>query len=106
MTSQSQTESWLIVRYSILALVILTLLGLFMLWRVDNVRIERFRLALLNEVIPKTTILTGPLKSVGRFFSNMASYSDVYKQNERLKLELIEMRQWRIKFMIIINDIF
>ena len=66
-----------------------------MLWRVDNVRIERFRLALLNEVIPKTTILTGPLKSVGRFFSNMASYSDVYKQNERLKLELIEMRQWR-----------
>ena len=95
MTSQNQSESWLVIRYIVLAIVFLLLLTAFLLWRIDNVRVERFRLALLNQIVPNVTFLTMPIKSVGRLVKDLTSYANVFQQNKRLKLELNEMKKWR-----------
>tara|TARA_A100001015_G_scaffold134398_1_gene149127 strand:+ start:73 stop:936 length:864 start_codon:yes stop_codon:yes gene_type:complete len=95
MAAQSQDEPWLVVRYIVLVLVFLFLVAAFLLWRIDNERAERFRLALLNQIVPNVTFLTSPIKSLGRIVSDLKSFSNVYKQNESLKLELSQMRKWR-----------
>ncbi len=95
MASQGQGEHLGIIRYILLATILVLLLAIFLFWRIDNARAERFRLALLNQIVPNVTFLTSPIKSVGRMVTNMTSYADVYKQNKRLQLELNEMKKWR-----------
>ena len=58
-------------------------------------RVERFRLALLNEIVPNVTFLTNPIKSLGRIVSDLTSYANVHEQNKSLKLELDRMKKWR-----------
>jgi len=41
------------------------------------------------------TFLTKPVKSIGRFVSDMTAYANVYQQNKKLKQELSEMKKWR-----------
>ena len=95
MASQGQGEHLGIIRYILLATILVLLLAIFLFWRIDNVRAERFRLALLNQIVPNVTFLTSPVKSVGRMVTGMTSYTNVYKQNKRLQLELNEMKKWR-----------
>ena len=95
MASQGQGEHLGIIRYILLATILVLLLAIFLFWRIDNVRAERFRLALLNQIVPNVTFLTSPVKSVGRMVTGMTSYTNVYKQNKRLQLELKEMKKWR-----------
>ncbi len=95
MTSQSQSESWKVIRYIVLAIIFLLLLVVFLFWRIDNSRAERLRLALLNQIVPNVTFLTKPVKSIGRFVSDMTAYANVYQQNKKLKQELSEMKKWR-----------
>ena len=95
MAAQSQYESWLIVRYIGLIVIFLFLIAAFLLWRIDNARAERFRLALLNQIVPNVTFLTGPIKSIGRTVSDLKSFVNVYQQNESLKIELSQMKKWR-----------
>ncbi len=75
--------------------VFVALLGLFLLWRIENVRVERFRLALLNQIVPNVTFLTNPIKSLGRAMSDLTLYIDVYEKNKTLKRELHEMKKWK-----------
>ena len=95
MASQGQGEHLGIIRYILLATILVLLLAIFLFWRIDNARAERFRLALLNQIVPNVTFLTSPIKSVGRMVTDMTSYTNVYKQNKRLQLELNEMKKWR-----------
>jgi rod shape-determining protein MreC len=95
MASQGQGEHLGIIRYILLATILVLLLAIFLFWRIDNARAERFRLALLNQIVPNVTFLTSPVKSVGRMVTGMTSYTNVYKQNKRLQLELNEMKKWR-----------
>ncbi len=95
MASQGQGEHLGIIRYILLATILVLLLAIFLFWRIDNARAERFRLALLNQIVPNVTFLTSPIKSVGRMVTDMTSYANVYKQNKRLQLELNEMKKWR-----------
>ena len=95
MASQGQGEHLGIIRYILLATILVLLLAIFLFWRIDNARAERFRLALLNQIVPNVTFLTSPIKSAGRLVTDITSYANVYKQNKRLQLELNEMKKWR-----------
>ena len=95
MSSKSQTDYWLIFRYFILFVTFLFFLFLFFLWRIDNHRVERFRLALLNQIVPKVEFFTLSIKSIGRVAIDISSFTNVYEQNKRLKNELQDMRKWR-----------
>ena len=95
MSLKSQRDYWLIFRYIIWISVFLLFLLLFFLWRIDNYRVERFRLAILNYTIPNVEFFTSSVKVVGRIFLDISSFTNVYEQNKTLKKELQDMRKWR-----------
>ena len=58
MSLKNQRDYWLIFKYIIITSVFSLFLFLFFLWRIDNYRVERFRLAILNYTIPNVQFFT------------------------------------------------
>ena len=58
MSLKSQRDYSLVLRYIIFLIAIIFFLLLFLLWRIDNHRAERFRLALLNQIVPNVEFFT------------------------------------------------
>ena len=95
MSLKSQRDYWLVFRYIILLVAIIFFLFLFFLWRIDNHRAERIRLALLNQIIPNVEFFTTSIKVIGRIVLDISSFTNVYEQNQNLKNELQDMKKWR-----------
>ncbi len=95
MSLKSQRNYWLVLRYIIILGTIVFFLFLFLMWRIDNHRVERFRLALLNQIVPNVEIFTSSIKVIGRIVLDISSFINVYEQNKNLKSELQDMRKWR-----------
>ena len=95
MSLKNQRDYWLIFKYIIITSVFSLFLFLFFLWRIDNYRVERFRLAILNYTIPNVQFFTSSVKLVGRIFLDISDFTNVYEQNKSLKKELQDMRKWR-----------
>ena len=95
MSLKSQRDYWLVFRYIILLVTIIFFLFLFFLWRIDNHRAERFRLALLNQIVPNVEFFTSSIKVIGRIVLDISSFTNVYEQNQKLKNELQDMKKWR-----------
>ena len=95
MSLKSQRDYWLVLRYIILLVAFIFFLLLFLLWRIDNHRAERFRLALLNQIGPNVEFFTSSIKVIGRIVLDISSFTNVYEQNQNLKNELQDMKKWR-----------
>ena len=95
MSLKSQKDFWLLFKYTILLGTIIFFLFLFFLWRIDNHRAERFRLALLNQIVPNVEFFTSSIKVIGRIVLDISSFTNVYEQNQNLKNELQDMKKWR-----------
>ena len=95
MSLKSQRDYSLVFRYIILFVAIIFFLFLFFLWRIDNHRAERIRLALLNQIIPNVEFFTTSIKVIGRIVLDISSFTNVYEQNQNLKKELHDMKKWR-----------
>ena len=74
-------------------LVILFLL--FILWRIDNPRAERFRMAVIDKVVPNMEWVMSPVTRLSRMVDDFQSYARIYEQNQELRLELQQMKAWR-----------
>ena len=68
---------------------------LFLIWRIDNARVERLRAALVDQVMPSFEWTIKPIAATGRMLSDLRSYQRVYAQNEELRRELQRMLGWR-----------
>ncbi|MFL2812565.1 MAG: rod shape-determining protein MreC [Paracoccaceae bacterium] len=95
MSLKVERDYWLVFRYIILLGAIVFFLFLFFLWRIDNHRAERFRLALLNQIVPNVEFFTSSVKVIGRIVLDISSFTNVYEQNQNLKNELQDMKKWR-----------
>ena len=95
MSLKVERDYWLVFRYIILLGAIVFFLFLFFLWRIDNHRAERFRLALLNQIVPNVEFFTSSIKVIGRIVLDISSFTNVYEQNQNLKNELQDMKKWR-----------
>ena len=75
--------------------VLLCLFAIFMVWRIDSPRVERFRLAVIDRVIPNfdwaMVHVTGTINLVRDF----QSYQRIYRQNQELRRELQQMKSWK-----------
>jgi rod shape-determining protein MreC len=71
------------------------LLGLFLLWRIDNPRIERLRMEITDRVIPNFSAVTAPVTSAVNILRSARSYSRIYQQNQELRRELHQMKAWK-----------
>ena len=93
--NDSDPEFWRIVRRIFVFCLSLGLLGLFLLWRIDNPRAEQVRMALIDRISPAIEWSVSPVAGLARFIDDFQSYSRVYEQNQELRRELQRMRGWR-----------
>jgi len=83
------------VRRLVIGVLALLLLALFLLWRIDSPRVERFRTAVLDTVVPNMDWAMAPVTRVSRMVEDFRSYARIYEQNQELRRELQQMRAWR-----------
>jgi rod shape-determining protein MreC len=83
------------VRRLVLGVLAVVLLALFLVWRIDSPRVERFRSAVIDTVVPNMDWAMAPITSTVRMFEDFRSYTRIYEQNQELRRELQQMRAWR-----------
>ncbi|MEM8868906.1 MAG: rod shape-determining protein MreC [Pseudomonadota bacterium] len=86
---------WRAIRRVLLAGICLTLVGIFVLWRIDNPRVEALRLSLMDRLLPSFEWTISPLTSLSRMVSDFQELDRVYEQNRELRRELQRMKGWR-----------
>ncbi|MCZ8153799.1 MAG: rod shape-determining protein MreC [Rhodobacteraceae bacterium] len=76
-------------------LLVLVLIGFFLLWRIDSPRVERFRAALVDSVVPSFDWALLPITKAAAMIDEFQSYASLYEQNQELRRELQQMKAWR-----------
>jgi rod shape-determining protein MreC len=82
-------------RRLLVGIAVLLLLGLFLLWRIDSPRVERFRAGLIDAVVPNLDWAMRPVTLVAGMIDDFQSYTRIYEQNQELKRELQQMKAWK-----------
>lgn len=82
-------------RRLVVGVVAVLLLALFLLWRIDNARVEQLRMDLVDRFVPSFEWTVRPVSAFARMAADFQSYTQVYAQNEELRRELQAMRGWR-----------
>ncbi len=78
----------------ILAVVCFFLIGIFLIWRIDSPRVERFRMEVLDRVVPSFEWASSPLTAASELIGSFQSYVKIYEQNQDLRRELLKMKIW------------
>ncbi|MEO1538791.1 MAG: rod shape-determining protein MreC [Pseudomonadota bacterium] len=86
---------WTMIRQIVLGGMFLVCLLLFILWRVDSPRVDRFRMAVSDALMPSIEWTAKPFASFWRMVDDFQSYARVYEQNRELRRELQDMKGWR-----------
>jgi len=74
---------------------VLVLLAVFVLWRIDNPRVERLRAALVDRVVPSFDWALVPVTKLAGMIEDFQSYARIYEQNQELRRELQQMKAWK-----------
>jgi rod shape-determining protein MreC len=82
-------------RRLLVGITVLLLLALFLLWRIDSPRVERFRAGLVDAVVPNLDWAMRPVTAVAGMIDDFQSYTRIYEQNQELKRELQQMKAWK-----------
>jgi rod shape-determining protein MreC len=83
------------IRRVLVGIVALLLVALFLVWRIDNARVEQLRISLVDRFVPSFDWTVRPLAATARMIADLRAYSRVYEQNEELRRELQRMQGWR-----------
>ncbi|MDZ4095980.1 MAG: rod shape-determining protein MreC [Paracoccaceae bacterium] len=75
--------------------LVLMLLALFLLWRIDSPRVERFRSALVDRLVPSFDWALLPVTKAVSMIDSFQSYASLYDQNQELRRELQQMKAWK-----------
>lgn len=82
-------------RQVVVALAALCLLALFLLWRIDNPRVEQLRMAVIDRFVPGFEWALQPIAASARLIADLRAYARVHEQNVELRRELQRMQSWR-----------
>ncbi|MCV2880437.1 rod shape-determining protein MreC [Actibacterium sp. XHP0104] len=91
----NQTDYVRPVRRLVTGVVILCLAALFVFWRVDSPRVERFRAQLVDRMMPSFSWALMPVNKVSGMIQDFQSYTNIYEQNQELRRELRQMKAWK-----------
>ncbi|WP_299080836.1 rod shape-determining protein MreC [uncultured Ruegeria sp.] len=78
-----------------LGIVVLCLLGIFVVWRIDSPRVERFRAQVVDTVVPSMEWAMVPVTATVNLVRDFQSYQRLSEQNQELRSELRLMRAWK-----------
>jgi rod shape-determining protein MreC len=79
----------------VLGVVTVALVALFLVWRIDNARVEQLRVSIVDRFVPSFGWTVKPLAGTVRMIADLRAYGRVYQQNEELRRELQRMQGWR-----------
>ncbi len=82
-------------RRLLLGVLILVLLGVFLIWRIDSPRVERFRAQITDAVVPNFDWAMAPVTGAVNMLRNFQSYTRIVEQNRELRRELQQMKAWK-----------
>jgi rod shape-determining protein MreC len=82
-------------RRVLVGIVVTFLVLLFLIWRIDSPRVERFRIALVDRFVPSFEWALVPVTKVVDMVESFQSYASLYEQNQELRRELQQMKAWR-----------
>ena len=83
------------VRYLATGIIVIFLIALFLVWRLDNPRVEKLRADVIDAILPKFDWLMAPATGLIRISQDFRSYQSLYEQNQELRRELQQMKSWK-----------
>lgn len=83
------------VRRVLIAVALLMLTLVFLIWRIDSPRVERFRSSFIDRVVPSFDWAMAPVTRVAAMIDGFESYARIYEQNQELRRELQQMKAWK-----------
>lgn len=93
---RSQREDYTTpLRRLLLGVIILCLVGIFVVWRIDSPRVERFRAQVVDRVVPSMSWAMAPVTGTINLIRDFQSYQRLAKQNRELRSELRQMQAWK-----------
>lgn len=82
-------------RRLLVGLLVLVLFAVFIVWRIDSPRVERFRAAVIDRVVPSFDWALAPVTGVVNLVQDFQSYQQLAEQNDDLRRELQQMKAWK-----------
>lgn len=82
-------------RRILVGVLVAALLALFLVWRIDSPRVERFRTALVDTLVPNMEWALVPVTKAVGMVEDFQSYTRIYAQNQELRRELQQMKAWK-----------
>jgi len=83
------------IRRLLIGVGVVVLLGIFLVWRIDSPRVERFRAAIIDRVVPSFDWAMAPVTGMVELVADFRSYSALSEQNGNLRRELQQMKAWK-----------
>ncbi|MFW2543351.1 rod shape-determining protein MreC [Primorskyibacter sp. 2E107] len=77
------------------AVLALCLLAIFLVWRIDSPRVERFRARVVDAVVPSMDWAMAPVTGAVNILRDFQSYQRIHEQNQELRRELRQMTAWK-----------
>ncbi len=82
-------------RRLLLAVLVVVLGAIFLLWRIDSPRVERFRAQVTDRIVPNLDWAMAPVTGTVNLFRDFQSYQRLSEQNQELRSELRQMQAWK-----------
>lgn len=82
-------------RRLLLAVLVLLLAAVFLLWRIDSPRVERFRAQVTDMLVPNLNWAMAPVTGTVNLLRDFQSYQRLTDQNKELRSELRRMQTWK-----------
>lgn len=82
-------------RRLLLAVLVVVLTAVFLLWRIDSPRVERFRAQVTDRLVPNLDWAMAPVTGAINLLRDFQSYQRLTEQNQELRSELRKMQTWK-----------
>lgn len=82
-------------RRLLLGVLVLVLASVFLVWRIDSPRVERFRAQVTDRLVPNLDWAMAPVTGTINLVRDFRSYQRIAEQNAELRRELRKMQAWK-----------
>ena len=82
-------------RRLLIGVLVICLIGVFLVWRIDSPRVERFRAHVTDKFVPSLNWAMAPVTGTINLLKNFESYQRLAQQNRELRSELRRMQAWK-----------
>jgi rod shape-determining protein MreC len=83
------------VRRILVGVLVFVLFLIFLIWRIDSPRVERFRAQIVDAVVPNMEWALVPVTNMVKLAEGFQSYERLSEQNQELRRELQQMKAWK-----------